>query len=366
MTTQVAVAAPGWRGHLPRQLAHAVIWGGFGALSVWLFTANAGLHSGLVAIAVVLSAGLWAGAEATRAVVLRRGWLTLPPLALAWRLILVVAVLAAAIQALIHLALATGLTLGWLRMPAQAAGYGPGAIAVYWFNTAVMLLLWTAVWAGQAAQRQSRRESLGRLQAEAERRRLELDLLRARLNPHFVFNALNNVRALINEDPARARELVTRLSNTLRHALQHSQRERVTLAEEWAVMQDYLAVEAVHFEQRLQVDARLDPAMAGFELPPMFLQLLVENAIKHGVARTPGGGLLEVAARRGEAGGLHLTVENPGHLDPSDDAAPEPSPTGGVGLAWLRTRIAGLGPAARFRLWSPQPGRVRAELALPA
>lgn len=366
MTTQVAVAAAGWRAHLPRQLLHAGIWGGFGALSIWLFTANAGLHSGLVAIAVVLSAGLWAGSEALRALLLRRGWLALPAPALVWRLFLAVAVLAAAIQALIHLVLAAGLAMGWLRMPAQAAGYGPGAVAVYWFNTAVMLLLWSAVWAGYAAQGQSRREAMGRLQAEAERRRLELDLLRARLNPHFVFNALNNVRALINEDPARARELVTRLSNTLRHALQHSQRERVTLAEEWAVMQDYLAVEAVHFEQRLQVDAGLDPALAGFELPPMFLQLLVENAIKHGIARTRGGGLLQIAARRAEAGGLHLTVENPGHLDPVDEAAPDPSPTGGVGLAWLRTRIAGLGPAARFRLWSPQPGRVRAELVLPA
>ncbi|MBX3726502.1 MAG: histidine kinase [Xanthomonadales bacterium] len=366
MTPQEAAAASGWRAHLVRQLIHAVIWGGFCALSIWLFTASAGLFSGLVVIAVVLSAGLWMSSEATRALVLRRGWLALSPLALAWRLILVVAALAAAIQALIHLVLATGLALGWLRMPVQGAGYGPGAIAVYWFNTAVMLLLWTAVWAGQAAQRQSRRDSMGRLQAEAERRRLELDLLRARLNPHFVFNALNNVRALINEDPARARELVTRLSNTLRHALQHSQRERVTLAEEWAVMQDYLAVEAVHFEQRLQVDAGLDPALAGFELPPMFLQLLVENAIKHGIARTPGGGLLQVAARRGEAGGLHLTVENPGHLKQVDEVVSEPSPTGGVGLAWLRTRIAGLGPAARFRLWSPQPGRVRAELALPA
>jgi hypothetical protein len=273
---------------------------------------------------------------------------------------------------------------------------------------------------------------MARLRAEAQRRGLELDLLRARLNPHFVFNALNNVRALINEDPGRARELVTRLSNTLRHALQHSQRERVSLAEEWAVMQDYLAVEAVHFEQRLRIEAELDPALAGVELPPMFLQLLVENAIKHGIARTPGGGLLRVQARRGEGGGLQLVVENPGHLAvhaaapavaaggeggrPGRELPVVPPAAGdagavdrvvassqgaaggeidrvcdsrlgaaggvvgrteksshggdsvdggGVGLAWLRARIETLGPAARFALWSPQPGLVRAELALP-
>lgn len=365
MTPEKAAAATGLRAHLPRQLVQAGIWGGYGALSIWLFTANAGLVSGLVTIAVVLAAGLWAGSELLRLLALRGDWLGMPALALAWRLLLAVAAMAAAIQALIHLVLWAGLALGWLRLPSQAAGYGPGAVVVYWFNTAVMLLLWGAVWAGVAAQRRGRLEAMGRLRAEADRRRLELDLLRARLNPHFVFNALNNVRALINEDPARARELVTRLSNTLRHALQHSQRERVTLAEEWAVMEDYLAVEAVHFEQRLRIEAELDPALAGFELPPMFLQLLVENAIKHGVARTPGGGLLEVAAHRGEDGGLCLAVENPGVLEPARDPATQAAGAGGVGLAWLRARIAGLGSDARFRLWSPRAGRVRAELVLP-
>jgi hypothetical protein len=404
-----AAATPGWRRHLPRQLLQAALWGAYGVLTLWLFTANLGLVSGLVAIAVALAAGLWAGSELLRALILRRHWLRLPAPTLAWRLLVAVALLAAAIQLAIYLLVGIGQALDWLRMPAQpVGGYSLGAVFVYWFNTAVLLLLWGAVWTGAAALGQSRSEAMARLRAEAQRRGLELDLLRARLNPHFVFNALNNVRALINEDPGRARELVTRLSNTLRHALQHSQRERVSLAEEWAVMQDYLAVETAHFEQRLRIEADLDPALAGVELPPMFLQLLVENAIKHGIARTPGGGVLRVQARRGEGGGLRLLVENPGQLAPAPaaggdggrvgdrvapdagtDAGPLRGPRwspqgatgnaggigegsdgggvgGGVGLAWLRARIGTLGPDARFRLWSPQPGLVRAELALPA
>lgn len=362
MSEAAAPAAGSWRRHLPRQLLQAAVWGSYGALSLWLFTSAGGAHSGLVMIALVLALGLWAATELLRSLFLRRGWLRLSPAALALRLLAVVAALAAAVQLLIFLLLTLGLATRLLEMPGGVAGYTPGMAFIYWFNTAVLLLLWGTVWLGYAALRQSRQDVLARLRAEAEHRRLELESLRARLNPHFVFNALNNVRALINEDPDRARELVTRLSNTLRHALQHSQRERVSLAEEWAVMQDYLAVEAVQFEQRLQVEAELDPALAGIKLPPMLLQLLVENAIKHGIACTPGGGLLRVEARPGPQGGLHLWVENPGRLQDT----PAGSAGTGVGLAWLRAQIEGLGPSARFRLWAPQPERVRAELELPA
>jgi signal transduction histidine kinase len=360
------VAAPaeagGWRRHLPRQLLQAAVWGSYGALSVWLFTRSAGLYSGLVMIALVLAVGLWVAAELVRSLFRRRGWLRLPPASLALRLLAAVAILAAVIQLLIFALLHLGLATRLLEMPGGVSGYTSVMAFVYWFNTGVLLLLWGTVWVGYAALRQSRQDVLARLRAEAEHRRLELESLRARLNPHFVFNALNNVRALINEDPDRARELVTRLSNTLRHALQHSQRERVTLAEEWAVMQDYLAVEAVQFERRLQVEAELDPALAGFVLPPMLLQLLVENAIKHGIACTPGGGLLRVEARRDAQGGLQLRVENPGRLQDMPGAGVGT----GVGLAWLRAQIEGLGLSAHFRLWTPLPGWVRAELVLPA
>jgi hypothetical protein len=114
------------------------------------------------------------------------------------------------------------------------------------------------LWAGLHSLRRARHSELARLRAEAERSALERDALRARLNPHFMFNALNNLRALILEDPERARDMVTRLSRTLRQALAHNRSEQVTLAEELAVVDDYLAIEAVHFEQRLQVRQQID------------------------------------------------------------------------------------------------------------
>jgi hypothetical protein len=350
---------PGWRGHLPRQLLQALIWGSYGALSLWQFRRFAGEHSGLSFIAAALMVGLWAGSEALRALVLRRRWLQRSGWALAWRLLGSVVAVAGLIQLAIAALLLSGMALGWLAMPGGQADYRLESTLGYWFNTAVMLGIWLAIWVGVAARRQARENELARLRAESDRRGLELEALRARLNPHFVFNALNNVRALINEDPARARELVTCLSNTLRHALQHSQRERVRLEEEWTVLQDYLAVEAVHFEQRLRTDLRLDPACAGVELPPMLLQGLVENAIKHGIARSPGGGLLRVRAEPLGAG-VKLEVENSGRLD-----APSPQATG-VGLAWLRQRLEGRQPPAHFELVQADAHTVRATLALPA
>jgi hypothetical protein len=348
-----------WRGHLPRQLLQLVLWGGYGVLSLWQFQRFGGAHSGLVFIALALAAGLWVASESLRAITLHRAWLNLGGAALAWRVLLGVALSAALLQALIAVLLLGALAVGALSLPGGKADYRIDSVLAYWFNTAVLLGAWMAVWIGVAARRQARENELARLRAESERRGLELEALRARLNPHFVFNALNNVRALVNEDPSRAREMLTRLSNTLRHALVHSQRDLVPLAEEWEVMQDYLAVESVHFEHRLRCELTLDPRCARISLPPMLLQGLVENAIKHGIARTPGGGVLRVLARPLDDG-VELMVENPGRLDtPGAEGA-------GVGLAWLRHRLAGRQPAARFDLEQADPQTVRATLALPA
>lgn len=348
-----------WRGHLPRQLLQGLVWGSYGVLSLWQFERIAGPHSGLSFIAAALTAGLWLGSEALRGLVITRHWLQRSGWALAWRLLVAVATVAALIQLAIAMLLLGGMALGWLAMPGGETSYRLDSTLGYWINTAILLGVWLAVWVGVTARRQAQENLLARLRAESDRRGLELEALRARLNPHFVFNALNNVRALINEDPPRARELVTRLSNTLRHALQHSQRERVRLDEEWAVMEDYLAVEAVQFEQRLRTALHLDPACASVELPPMLLQGLVENAIKHGIARSAGGGLLRVVAKPLGAG-VKLEVENSGRLD-----APSPEATG-VGLAWLRQRLDGREPPAQFALVQVDATTVRATLELPA
>jgi len=235
------------------------------------------------------------------------------------------------VQVVLAMVLIPALAMGWVAVPGGQADYRPGATFAYFVGTTLALVLWSAGWAGARALRRARQAELARLKAEAERQGMELELLRARLNPHFVFNALNNLRALIHEDPARARDLVTRLSNTLRQALEHNPRGCVTLAEELAVVDDYLGIEGVHYEQRLRVRRCIAEDALPATLPPMSLQLLVENAIKHGIAAAPGGGELEVQARL-EGRILRIEVANPGRLRKATGRR-------GVGLAYLRAQL---------------------------
>ncbi|WP_330947367.1 histidine kinase [Thermomonas sp. LB-4] len=304
-------------------------------------------------VALALGLGVWVASGALRIIATRRGWITLGGARFALRLLAGVVLGATFVLLLVDLVGGLARATGWIATPAQPPGWG--MMVGYWFNIAIVLGLWAAMWASWSALSRYREGEIARLRAESQRSAMELEALRARLNPHFVFNALNNVRALINEQPARAREVVTHLSNILRHALEHTQRELTTLGEEMAVVEDYLAVEGVHYEDRLRVRRDVDPAALAAALPPMALQLLVENAIKHGIACTPGGGDLSLAARLSD-GVLHLEVANPGRLQAGAQAGH------GVGLAYLRTRLA---REARHRFDLQQDGpRVVARLEI--
>lgn len=311
---------------------NALIWAVYGAASVGMGAAFVGhASSGIVFVSIVLAALLYLASGALRALAVRGGWLDQDVAGAAWRLVACVAVLSAAAQAVMAALLLPSVRLGWISFDGMGTGYSAGTVVGYWINTMILLALWTGTWVGWRSIRRARASEMASLRAQSERHLLEFDALRARLNPHFVFNALNNLRALILEDPERARELVTRLSNTLRHALEHSQREWTTLREELEVVQDYLAVEAVHYEERLRIAIDAAPAAMHACIPPMSLQLLVENAIKHGIARTPGRGLLSIDAAL-HGGVLRVHVGNPGRFDIGAEGT-------GVGLAFLRSRL---------------------------
>ena len=333
--------------------ANLVPWLVYLLANLLLIGHYADLTSGTVLICVLLSAGLYPVSGAIRHLALRLNWFDKELGALSGRMLLCVLAGAALVQVFIALVLRPALALGWATLP-SAADFSVGATLGYWINTCIVLGLWLAGWTGWRALHHARESRIARTQAETARQQMEHDALRARLNPHFVFNALNNLRALILEDPHRARELVGQLSNTLRHALEHNRREAVPLAEELAVIEDYLAVEAVHFEDRLRVALDVDPSAKEALVPPMALQLLVENAIKHGIAVTPGGGELRIHAQS-MPGALRLVVDNPGNIERSSGGH-------GVGLAYLRhvlVRVDG-----RFAL--EQHGHiVRATLEIP-
>lgn len=217
-------------------------------------------------------------------------------------------------------------------------------------NLAATLAVWAALYLGWHALRQRRR-----LQQQV--RQARLDQLTRQLNPHFLFNAFNTIRGSIFEDPQRAADLVTQLSELFRFHLSQAERSTQTLEEEWRLAQRYLAIEQARLEQRLRINVDLDPVCMGRNLPSLALLLLVENAIKHGIAPRPEGGELLIRARP-QADHWWLEVVNP--------LCPEAQPDGTrTGLANLRERLQlGYGDAARLELQALTT-QFRARLCLP-
>jgi LytS/YehU family sensor histidine kinase len=164
-------------------------------------------------------------------------------------------------------------------------------------------------------------------------REAELAALRARVQPHFLFNSLNTIHALITADPASARRTCVALADFLRDSLRTANGRPIPLADELALVRAYLAVEQVRLGPRLVVHEDVEPGGLACRLPPLLLQPLVENAVRHGISRLEAGGTLRLVARRsGDL--LTLQVANP-----YDPKAP-PRPGHGQGLASVRERLA--------------------------
>ena len=179
-----------------------------------------------------------------------------------------------------------------------------------------------------------REERRNALRAEAAASRAQLGALRAQLNPHFLFNALHSLAALVRHDAGRAEEALERLGGLLRYALDEAG-DRVPLQQEWDFVRDYLQLEQLRLGDRLRVEESFDAEARGALVPPFTLQPLVENAIRHGVARVPEGGRVRVTARVRD-GRLTLRVEDdgPGCAPAEWISAP------GLGLRSLRERLA--------------------------
>jgi sensor histidine kinase YesM len=148
---------------------------------------------------------------------------------------------------------------------------------------------------------------------EAAVKDFELKTLKSQLNPHFMFNAMNSIRALIEENPERAKTALTKLSNILRYSLKIERTETVSLSDEMQIIYDYLDLEKIRFEERLSYKIDISPDSAGVEIPPMMVQTLVENGIKHGISKLTEGGTIEISSHI-EDSFLHLCVKNTGVL----------------------------------------------------
>ncbi len=170
------------------------------------------------------------------------------------------------------------------------------------------------------------------LRAEIETREAELRALRAQVDPHFLFNSLNSISSMITTDAHGARDMCVQLGDFLRASLGLGMRATVTLAEELEILELYLNLERTRFGPRLEVDLEIDDTSRDCLVPPLILQPLVENALKHGISGLIEGGAVHIAVRF-RSGRLHLIVENP--FDPE-----APGRRGsGMGLSNLRQRL---------------------------
>jgi LytS/YehU family sensor histidine kinase len=197
------------------------------------------------------------------------------------------------------------------------------------------------------------------LESQVSAREAELRALRAQLNPHFLFNSLNSISALTRPDPEAARRMCQLLGDFLRSSLALGARARVAFAEELSLAERYLAIEQVRFGARLAVETRIEGGAERCLVPPLLIQPLIENAVKHGVADRVEGGVVRIEARR-HGDTLELAVENP-----RDPEAP-PRRGHGLGLQNVRQRLEALDPRRARVDVLREPERFRVVLTLPA
>jgi sensor histidine kinase YesM len=222
----------------------------------------------------------------------------------------------------------------------------------------ILLFIWNCIYFMYHYVAKSRKQQMDTLQLEALVKELELKTIKAHINPHFIFNALNGIRALIDENPARARTAVTELSNILRSSLQADKGETVSLQDELKIVKDYLALEHMRFEDRLQIEYDIDSDTLAQQVPPMMLQTLVENAIKHGISKQIKGGLVKIISDFRE--NYHeLAVQNTGSLNGHTSSE-------GFGLSSTQDRLNLLfGARARFEIRQLEGDLVEAKVSIP-
>ncbi|HAA12346.1 MAG TPA: hypothetical protein DCE41_11850 [Cytophagales bacterium] len=287
-----------------------------------------------------------------RAFYRRQGWAERRIKWILPRTLLVSLVFAFIAQVIIH-----GVIYGPMRW-GELQNFQLGSFLIYTSNVFLMYCIWSAIYFSEHAFARNRRDELEKWKLKAALKEAELMALKAQVNPHFLFNALNNIRALVLEDGDRARNMISHLSDMLRYSVQSNEHKQVPLQQELDMVQNYLTLEGNQYEDRLRYSLEVSPNTLDKPVPSMAVQILVENAVKHGISQLPGGGEVSIRSRL-DGDRLLIEVENTGTLNKKSEGL-------GIGLANIKERAKLLfGQLATVSIEETQQPTVRARISLP-
>lgn len=288
---------------------------------------------------------LFSASHFIRYVTIKNSWLTIPISKVIWRIVLVILILSLLIY---PLKLAYGTLVG-LSFPSGT--FDLGITANYFF----FLFLWTVFYFSYhffVRYSQS-------LKYEATMREIELEHLKSQLNPHFIFNALNSIRALVDENPVKSKNAITQLSNILRNSLIGEKRKLTKFESELETVKDYLALESTRFEERLTTKFDIHPNSNDYLVPPFMLQTLVENGIKHGIGNLKKGGIIKLSTFV-EDELMHIQIRNSGQLSTENKNG------AGLGLKNTKKRLKLIfGETSSFKIFNENDHTVLAVVTIP-
>ncbi len=231
---------------------------------------------------------------------------------------------------------------------------------VFWqntFNFSALFLLWSIIYFAVSTFENWKREEIKNLELRAAKTEIELNSFKAQMNPHFMFNSMNSIRALVDENPDKAKQAITMLSGLLRNNLTLGKKQTIPLKEELDLVDKYLSLEKIRFEERLHIEMDIEPETLLFEVPPFMLQTIVENGIKHGISKVVEGGRIKVKIAR-QSAFVVITITNTGTFIADESAD-------GIGLNNTKTRLQLLyGNEASFKILSLK-NEVEVELVIP-
>ncbi len=242
----------------------------------------------------------------------------------------------------------------------------------YWFSKLLLVLssafsyftlffIWSLIYFVYHYVAKSRKQQMDTLQLETLVKELELKTIKAHINPHFIFNSLNSIRALVDENPVKSKQAINQLSNILRNSLTFEKKGLTNFDDEMKIVKDYLGLESIRFEERLKTEFDIHPESTKFKVPPFMIQTLVENGIKHGISRLTQGGIVQVKTLA-DKNRLKIQIRNSGHIHNGARKGKEK----GLGIKNTKQRLKLLyGEEASFRMVNENNNFVLTEIIIP-